>query len=451
MELLHNLWNVLSTEDENLAKYISLPLTFIEMYVTMILFTTILNISYSKKQKYTYILIMSLIGILTTLLIPSSFNVFIGLLALPITAKFVFKIPFYKSIIAQIINLITTLVLESIFLKLCFILFNITPEHCKSIIISKIPFMLTVYLSIFILSKIIGTIKVNWKVIESTNKNIKKLLLLNLFLVLICIGTQFYLLIFYNKTLPLYITLLSLISLIAYSIISIYSILKTLILEDTKRNLEQSELHNKSLELLYNNVSAFKHDISNIITALGGLIYAKNMDGLERYYNKIIDELSINNNLSTLNPKIINNPAIYNILATKYYKADSLGIIINLQIFINLNELKMDLYDFCRILGILLDNAIEAASKCEEKIINIDIHDVKIKKYQTITIENTFSDKNLDLNKITEKGYTTKQNDKNSHGIGLWQVSQMIKKHNNVILETTKDEKYFRQELVIYY
>lgn len=108
-------------------------------------------------------------------------------------------------------------------------------------------------------------------------------------------------------------------------------------------------------------------------------MYSKNIDGLEKYYNKILDECHINNNLSTLNPTTINNPAIYNILATKYYKADEAGITINLQIFINLNDLKIDVYDFCRILGILLDNAIEAASKCDEKLINIDIHDVKPK------------------------------------------------------------------------
>ena len=160
-------------------------------------------------------------------------------------------------------------------------------------------------------------------------------------------------------------------------------------LEVTKKDLKQANLHNKTLELLYNNISAFKHDFSNIITALGGFIYTKNMEGMEKYYNKILDECHINNNLSTLNPAIINNPAIYNILATKYYKADESGININLQVFINLNELKFDTYDFCRILGILLDNAIEAASKCDEKLITIDIHDVKPKKYQVLTIENT--------------------------------------------------------------
>ena len=198
-------------------------------------------------------------------------------------------------------------------------------------------------------------------------------------------------------------------------------------------------------------MSAFKHDFSNIITAFGGYIYTKNMDGLEHYYDKIVDECHINNNLSTLNPKIINNPAVYNILAAKYYKADELGITINLQIFINLNALKIDVYDFCRMLGILLDNAIEASNQCDEKVINIEIADIKVRKYQSIIIENTYSNKDVDLNKINEKGYTSKTENTGAHGIGLWQISKIIKKYNNVILDTTKNDKYFKQEIIIYY
>ncbi len=38
---------------------------------------------------------------------------------------------------------------------------------------------------------------------------------------------------------------------------------------------------------------------------------------------------------------------------------------------LDLNTLKMKIYEFARILGILLDNAIDASNECNEKIINI--------------------------------------------------------------------------------
>lgn len=451
MEFLHHLWNIVNTEDEYLMRYISIFLAFIENYVVMNFFTTILDISATKKQKITYIFVMEILSILLTFFIPNEFSIYISLILTFVVIKLIFKTSYLKSIIAEIISMLIIVVIESIYSQICFILFKKALLDFQYIIIYRIPAMILIYTTIFLLSILVKKVKNKIPVIHQFSSSKIKLLTINLVFVIFLIAIQFYLFVFYYKELPPYITLISLITLITYSIVSIFSIIKTINLDITQNNLKQSELHNKSLELLYNNVSAFKHDFSNIITALGGYIYSKNMKGLEDYYNKIIAECHINNNLSTLNPKIINNPAIYNILATKYYKADELGITINLQVFINLNNLKLDVYEFCRILGILLDNAIEASSKCDKKIINIEITDVKPKKYQLLSIENTYEDKDIDINKLFEKGYTSKTQNKESHGIGLWQVSKIIKRHNNIILDTSKNDDFFKQELIIYY
>lgn len=51
MELLHNMWNVLVTEDENLMKYITFIMSIFETYVTFKLFTAVLDISYTSKKE----------------------------------------------------------------------------------------------------------------------------------------------------------------------------------------------------------------------------------------------------------------------------------------------------------------------------------------------------------------------------------------------------------------
>lgn len=451
MEILQNLWNVLVTEDENLTKYVCLCLTFVEIFVTMKLFTTIFNINYTKKQRNIYVIIMSILIILSSLFIPTEYSIFIHLILTPFIIKTIFKTNILKSILAEIIPMFISVLLETLYLKICYKMFSLTLQMCKSIIIYRIPIMLFIYLTIYLISKLFNTIQINYTEFEKLDKTHKHLIILNLILVIVCIGFQFYLMIFYNLTLPIYITILTFLFLITYSVVSIYSIIKTLNFESAKSDLEQTQLHNKTLEILYSNTRAFKHDFSNILTAFGGFIYAKNLDGLEKYYNKVLEECHIDNNLSALNPTVINNPAIYNILATKYYKADELGINIDLQIFINLNNLKMDVYDFTRILGILLDNAIEASAKCNEKIIKIEIRDLSHQHCQILNIENTYLDNNLDMSRLSEKGYTSKTDDTENHGIGLWQVSKMIKKYNNVILDTSKNDEFFKQELVIYY
>ena len=65
-----------------------------------------------------------------------------------------------------------------------------------------------------------------------------------------------------------------------------------------------------------------------------------------------------------------------------------------------------------------------------------------------VLVENTYNDKDVDLNEIFNKGVTGKEN---HTGLGLWEIRQILNKNNNVNLHTTKNEQYFSQQLEIYY
>ena len=54
MEILQTIWNALTTENEILINFISFPMLVLELIVSMLLFTTILNIKVTTKQKITY-------------------------------------------------------------------------------------------------------------------------------------------------------------------------------------------------------------------------------------------------------------------------------------------------------------------------------------------------------------------------------------------------------------
>nr|MCR5147255.1 hypothetical protein [Clostridia bacterium] len=90
MEMLHNLWNILCTEDENLTKYITLTLVFVEIYVTLKLSATILSINYNKKQRNIYIIVLGMLIILSNLFMPSQISIFIHLVLTPIIIKLIF-------------------------------------------------------------------------------------------------------------------------------------------------------------------------------------------------------------------------------------------------------------------------------------------------------------------------------------------------------------------------
>ena len=119
-----------------------------------------------------------------------------------------------------------------------------------------------------------------------------------------------------------------------------------------------------------------------------------------------------------------------------------------MSLLLDLNDLKMKIYEFARILGILLDNAIEASEECDNKIINIVFRDDFRKHRQLISIENTYKNKNVDTVKIFGKGVSEKEN---HTGLGLWEVNKILKSNTNVSIFTTKSDKYFCQQLEIYY
>ena len=148
-----------------------------------------------------------------------------------------------------------------------------------------------------------------------------------------------------------------------------------------------------------------------------------------------------------LDPGIINNHGIYSLLNNKYHKALDLDVYLEIKVFADLENPNVNMYEFSRMLGILLDNAIEEAVKCEDKKVIVTFRDELKNNRCLITIENTYSNKNVDINQIFQKGISGKEN---HSGIGLWEVRNYLNKSKNLDLFTTKNDVFFKQELSIY-
>lgn len=447
MEILNNIWTGLTTENAVLINILSVPLSLIEVTVTMLLFTVILNIQSSRKQKLVYIIVSTILSVLCTCCIPKPYSNIITLVGMPIIIMVIFKVSFMKGIFAEFIPVICITILEIIITRLFLILFNCTYEMCAYIPICRLTSTLSIYICIFVIYKLISLFKININILDNIDINNKRILLANLLFALVVIFSQMYLVGYYNDKLPSSIILINILSLIAYFGLSIYSMIKTMNLEKAKIDLEQEKLSYKTLQALHDNTRAFKHDFSNILAGIGGYIETNDLVGLKKYYNQVLQDCNQVNNFGTLSPDVVNSPPVYAVLANKYYTADSLGIKIRLESFIDFNKLYMDIYEFTRILGILMDNAIEAAKECNAKQINVCIRNEPRRNRQLLIIENTYKDKNIDINKISEKGFSTKEH---NTGLGLWEVEKIIKKHKNIAKFTTKNDEFFIQQIEIY-
>lgn len=451
MEILQTIWSALTTENSTLTLIICSPLTFLEAYISTLLFTRILNIEANSKKILTYVLAFSIIALFNIFIIPTPFNTFINLIACPLLVYFIFKTNLLKSILAEIIPYIFFVLLGSLLVNIFTIITRIPTGQLQNIPIYKITFSLIMYGCAYCIYLFFKHCNINIKLVDKFGKTSSRVLLINFCIGIVAVCIQSYLATFYNDYLPFYITLSSVFVLLVYFFISIYSLSRTNKLEITTESLEQEKLYNKTLTILYDNIRGFKHDFNNIVQAIGGYISTNNMEGLKDYYSDLVTDCRKSNNLAILNPELINNPAIYSILTSKYHKAEELGITMNFDIFMDLQTLNIKTYDLTRILGILLDNAIDACNKCDEKDIYITMRKDSKSNKQLIMVENTYANKTVDTDRIFEKGYTSKiEDDGKNHGLGLWEVREILKKNNNLNLFTTKSMRIFTQQLEIY-
>ncbi len=219
-------------------------------------------------------------------------------------------------------------------------------------------------------------------------------------------------------------------------------------IEHQNLRIETLELDNEILSKKDDCIRSFKHDFFNFVQALDGYSQNNDIDSIKKMNKSILKECEEINNVEILDPKVIKDYGVYNILIKKYILAKKENITMNFEILTDISQYKISNYHLCRILGILLDNAIEAAKECDEKIINVRfIKDDKANR-QLVVIENSYNKLDIDLDQIFEKGYSTKD-ESSDHGLGLWNVRKILEKTTNLNL-FTKKEKLFSQQLEIY-
>lgn len=447
---LNNIWIALSSENANLTNILVIPFSILESFLSMQIFLTIFNVKATKKQAFLYVISVFIIGRLSSILIPPPFNVLINYAFIVIFIKLIFSFNILKCLISLIASSFTfgivTLFIQNPYLRLL----NITTETGMNTPLYRFIFLILVFSIIIIILlafKKFRNIKISLDLFDTLDKKTLTILYCNVFIGFLTLGIQLIITAFYMDIVPVVITLLSFILLISFLTLSIYSFTRIIKLANTRKDLKSAEEYNKSLEILYDKVKGFKHDFDNIVSTLDGFIQNNDMDGLKIYFNDVKKDCKITNNLSILNPRIINNPGIYSLLNNKYFKAINLGISFEIEYFLDLNTIDINLYEFSRMLGILIDNAIEEAEKCNKKIVKISFIRENRNNRAIITIQNTYLNKDINIEKIFDKGESSKEN---HSGIGLWEVRNYVKKSKNLDLFTSTTDKFFKQELSIY-
>lgn len=288
MNVLNNIWLALSTPNEELVKFFSIPLLMlIEAPLSLALISNIFNIKFETKQKLIYILSIGLIGVIANLFVSWPYNIIFNYATAFIVLYFVLKLGFIKSSIATLFPSIVFNLIGTLLAKPYLAIFNITYEQTCTIFIYRVPFNLLTYFIVAILVFVLNYRKITLDILEDFDRKNKIIITLNFIFGCFNILFQGVITAYYTDILPIQIAFLNFVSLLMYFILSFFSLAKIMKLVTTTKKLESAEEYNKTLHILHDSVRGFKHDFDNIVTTIGGYIKTNDMDGLKSYYSQL--------------------------------------------------------------------------------------------------------------------------------------------------------------------
>lgn len=269
MNTIQKIMNILMKPNATLTNIIILPFFVIEVYLYVNLFITLLNITPSKKSKYSCMLSLIAIFIISRFLIPVPFNTIFNILIFVLLYLLFFKRPLIDTFLGIIIPFLLTTLFEIISSQVYTLIFNKPYTEAISLPLYHILFLIIVCSLLFIIWKLFKHLKLNITLFTNLNKKDSFSILSTVILGFITIFLQLYITAFYNNVLPGAIILLSIMCLVAYVFVSIFNIVKTKELEVANRDIKNLKLYNNTLKIMYDNIRAFKHDFHNIMNGIG--------------------------------------------------------------------------------------------------------------------------------------------------------------------------------------
>lgn len=193
-----------------------------------------------------------------------------------------------------------------------------------------------------------------------------------------------------------------------------------------------------------------QHEFKNQLVIIKSMIEDKDKEVID-YINGILNDNDKNKDTKWLT-RLTNIP-LGGLKGLIYYKINEMslkGIKVNLDVAESLNKKSLwktysdNSQDISKIIGVYIDNAIEAASESEEKVIEVQFY--LENENIILCLGNTFTGE-VDLTKIDNEGYSTKGNNR---GYGLPLAKDLLTKHSDILLaERTIIDNYYVQKLII--
>ena len=241
---------------------------------------------------------------------------------------------------------------------------------------------------------------------------------------------------------------ISLISLLVYLKNTTQNYFNFQLAQQKQQQLDHLTTYTTQIEDLYKSINGFRHDYANLIVSLETSIQAGDINQIRSIYEDVLKNSPnvLNHGNHTLGSLTkIDIPAIKSILSNKIILALEKGIHIEFEIEQKWSTCHVDVFDYIRMLGILLDNAIEASEACSMAFINIAFITDNIKQEHRLIIENSTNQEFINIGHIFQDGVTSKGANR---GIGLSNMQHILSNYEQAHIETEYSNYRFRQTLI---
>ena len=406
------------------------------------------RVNFRDYRLYVTLISIMIISIINYLVVEKFIRICLVTIVLMIFFKFLFKSSVQKAIITPILSQLLILVSESIFVVILSLILQGKFMDFMGSYIGMLSTNVSVAAMIFVFSKMKFMQKIYSFSLKLTEK-IKRIQLIPLCLVLLIVLSIADMAIYYKIKFE-YLFIFNISIILICTIIIVYSLITQ------NRYNKVSDKYNiaiKSLNDYEDMMTKYRltnHENKNLLLTIRAMVVNKDKD-IPKYIDSLIEEKYLDDEKLLFKVSSIPSGGLRATIYSEILKIKESKINYSLNIdrdiktvdFIELDTSTV--VDICKIIGVFIDNSIEALKGLKTK--NIDISLYLEDKKLCIKVSNNYKGK-INFDKINDAGYTTKGS---GHGYGLALVKKIISENNDLENKTEVSKDIFSQLIFIKY
>ena len=407
-----------------------------------------LHIEFKSKKLYLSLFIVTIISALNFLIVNKYFRIILITTLLMFAYKFLYKESLHKSVLTPIYTQVLIFFAELIYLLIYLCIMGNHDQLVKNTITITVINNISVVLVLLVIIQFKFVKKIYLKFLKLTDRigpkqlticSLIGMLILNVLIMGSYYKIKFEYFIFINVGFIVFIMIL---------IVHMFKTQNNYNKVSDKYNVAKTSL--QDYETMMTKYRIANHENKNMLLAVRAMVINKEKN-IPEYIDSLIENKLNDDEKLLFEMGVIPEGGLRATMYSEILKIKDKKINYNLSIdrkisTIDLIELDNNTtIDICKIIGVYIDNAIEATNKLKKKIINIDMY--TLKDELCIKVSNNYHE-NIDISKINAAGYTTKEK---GHGYGLSLVSEIINQNDLLENETNINKNVFSQTLKIIY